>query len=86
MRKRKDERLPPQFVTVPCKRCAGKGYTEHITGAWLRWARRAAGLTQGELARRIRVSRLQVWRIESGRCPISTAVAARWIAVAEKRR
>lgn len=46
---------------------------------WLRAARRAAGLTQSELARRLGVDQSQVARAESGRVELSAANLDRYL-------
>ena len=52
---------------------------QETSALWLRAARRAAGLTQSELARRLGVDQSQVARAESGRVELSAANLDRYL-------
>lgn len=52
---------------------------QETSALWLRAARRAAGLTQTELARRLGVDQSQVARAESGRVELSAANLDRYL-------
>ncbi len=71
--------LYPDAVARQSKSSSRLVESHETSALWLRAARRAAGLTQTELARRLGVDQSQVARAESGRVELSAANLDRYL-------
>jgi ribosome-binding protein aMBF1 (putative translation factor) len=63
---------PTKLRSGTCPRCGSDAGS--VTGAWLRWKREQAGLSIGEMAEQLRVSKPFISMVENERCacPLQT--------------
>lgn len=71
--------IPRKFTDKPCSTCGTPKAV--VSGAWLRWRRREAGLTLREMARRLGYSAPYICDVELSRRACSPKIKAAYEAL-----